>query len=275
MIVKSDAIVLRTMKYGDTSKIVTIFTLQYGKIRCIAKGARASKNKFGTALEPLQVISTVIYKKDHRELHLMTQADPLYHFRYLTTDLETLTATLSIAELVNRVIHHEEPHPALFHLVLESLRAIDAHPAAHERIVHRFQLNLSAELGFAPSLSRCGQCGTPAANIASMERVAVQIAKGFFLCPACSPSGLANYARPKELSEERRVSAMVSVSAECLKYLRSLVEDSLSVSSSQEVEQDVRREAGETLRLYLRYHVEGLKPLHSEQLLNSLSHQEV
>ena len=63
MIVSTDAIVLRSMKYGETSKIVTLYSKKFGKIKVIAKGARSAKSKFGASLEPMMHSSVIFYKK--------------------------------------------------------------------------------------------------------------------------------------------------------------------------------------------------------------------
>ena len=80
MLTKTEAIVIRSMKYGDSSKIVTFYTRQFGKLKGIAKAARRSNNKFGSSLEPLSHVMLVVYKKDHRDLHLISQCDSIQSF---------------------------------------------------------------------------------------------------------------------------------------------------------------------------------------------------
>ena len=64
MIAKTEAVVLRSMKYRETSRIVSFYTKQFGKISGIVKGARSPKNAFGSALQPMSHVSLVLYKKD-------------------------------------------------------------------------------------------------------------------------------------------------------------------------------------------------------------------
>ena len=61
MIVKTEAIVLRGRKQGDTSKLATLYTRDFGKIDVIAKGAREQKSKFGGALEMFARSTVVLY----------------------------------------------------------------------------------------------------------------------------------------------------------------------------------------------------------------------
>jgi DNA repair protein RecO (recombination protein O) len=74
MIVKTEAIVLKTMKYRDTSKIVTLFTKNYGKLSAVAKGARDRNLRFGSALDSLSHVQVVLYKKEGADLHLLPNA---------------------------------------------------------------------------------------------------------------------------------------------------------------------------------------------------------
>ncbi|MEO6696024.1 MAG: DNA repair protein RecO, partial [Ignavibacteria bacterium] len=71
-IVKTDAFVLKSFRYGDTSKIVTLFTEDFGKISAIVKGARNFKSKLCGVLESMNYINAIIYLKSSRELQLVT-----------------------------------------------------------------------------------------------------------------------------------------------------------------------------------------------------------
>ena len=66
MLIKTEAIILKSMKYRDTSKIVTFYTKEFGKLKGIAKGARTAKVNLVAALEPMTHSMLVIYKKEHQ-----------------------------------------------------------------------------------------------------------------------------------------------------------------------------------------------------------------
>ena len=107
MIVKTEAIVLSAMKFRDTSKIVRLYTREFGKVSVVAKGARDAKSKFRSALQPMSHVSAVIYKNDNRELQLLSQCDSITSFHHLTEDMEKMCAALSALELVDVVTHDE------------------------------------------------------------------------------------------------------------------------------------------------------------------------
>src|SRR5436309_2774306 len=124
-IVTTDAIVLKSMKYRETSKIVAFYTRKFGKISAIVKGARRSKSKYGSSLEPMSYVSVVIYKKEGRELQTVSQCDVMKPFRHLADDLDKIAVGLSVIELVSIVAHEEEENTLLFLLVIDIMAALN------------------------------------------------------------------------------------------------------------------------------------------------------
>ncbi|MFM7928683.1 MAG: DNA repair protein RecO, partial [Pirellula sp.] len=78
---KTDAIVLKTVEWSETSLVVTLFTRDFGKISAIAKGARRLKSPFESALDLLSLSSVVFLKKSGESLDLLTEAKLLRRFR--------------------------------------------------------------------------------------------------------------------------------------------------------------------------------------------------
>src|SRR5439155_26532461 len=104
MIVSSEAIVLRARKQGETSKIVTLYTLAYGKLNVIAKGAREMKSKFGGALEAFSHINAIFYKKENVEpgLYLLSKAETIESNAGILNSLSKIEAATGIVELMLR-----------------------------------------------------------------------------------------------------------------------------------------------------------------------------
>lgn len=121
MLVTTEAIVLRSRKQGDTSKIVSLYSRDYGLVDVIAKGAREMKSKFGSALEPFNCAKVIFYKKEGRDLYLLSGAETALALRNLQSDLEHIEAATRVAELLLRSQNHEECHPELYALVKQTL----------------------------------------------------------------------------------------------------------------------------------------------------------
>jgi DNA repair protein RecO len=151
VIVETEAIVLRAMKHGETSKIVTLYTRSFGKVNVIAKGARDMKSKFGGALEMFARISAVFYKKERAEagLYLLSKAEIVDGHRNILSDLDRIEAATAVCELVLRAIHDEEEHPEIFDLLAASLGEIAAGSILPILLQFEFYLEFLKIMGFA------------------------------------------------------------------------------------------------------------------------------
>ncbi|MDA3860280.1 MAG: DNA repair protein RecO, partial [Melioribacteraceae bacterium] len=74
-IVKSKAFVLNKLDFGDSSKIVNFYSEEFGRVAGIIKGARSQKSKIGKIVDVLNLVEIVYYKKESRDLQIVTQAD--------------------------------------------------------------------------------------------------------------------------------------------------------------------------------------------------------
>ena len=194
-ICKTEAVVLRSIKWSETSKIVTLYTLGFGKVRVVAKGARRPKSKFGASLEPITHSAVVFYRKEGRDLHTLSQSDLIASFPKLKSDLSSLTYASAVCELTDRLIAGEEPNRPLFRALLETLGGIeegeDVHkPGDHvreaEKLLWRFQLRVAAFLGYRPEFGSCVRCGA----LLEGAKVAFSFALGGTLCHRCAGEGV-------------------------------------------------------------------------------------
>lgn len=157
MILRTDAVVLRSMRYGETSRIVTLYTRERGKVAVLARGARTVKSRFGSTLEPLSLVEALVSMRPTRTLQTLREASHRVRLR-LTDDLDKISAGLRIAELTNALTEDEEVHPRLFDLVASTLVGLDTlDPAAGERpsaALLYFELRLAHLIGFTPRFTR-------------------------------------------------------------------------------------------------------------------------
>ncbi|MGA2297757.1 MAG: DNA repair protein RecO [FCB group bacterium] len=148
MIVTTEAVVLKSRKYGDSSKIVSLFSKDEGKISIIAKGARQTKNKFGSSLNPLSYCSVQYYKKPQQELHTLSKAELIKPWNRLTESYEHLSCGLAILESLSLTIHENENNEELFAALINifsMLNETENNPFAY---FTSFQLQLASLLGF-------------------------------------------------------------------------------------------------------------------------------
>src|SRR5439155_7333286 len=125
---KAQALVLRTTDWSESSRIATLWTREFGKVRALAKGGRRLKSNFESALDLLTVCSIVFLRKSSGSLDLLTEAQVLQRYPRLRTDLPALYAGYYVAELLGDWTEDYDPHPLLFdeaRATLESLGSAD------------------------------------------------------------------------------------------------------------------------------------------------------
>jgi DNA repair protein RecO (recombination protein O) len=156
---KEQGIVLRSIKLGESDKIVSILTQGSGKIRAVAKGIRRTQSKFGARLEPFTHVSLLLYRG--RSLDTITQAEIVAPFLTVRSDLDRIAAGETMLEAVDKVAEEHERNVRLFLLLLSGLRALEAAPRDAPATAEAFLLKLLSLSGFHPSLSACASCAAP------------------------------------------------------------------------------------------------------------------
>src|SRR5438874_8927867 len=176
------ALVVRTTDWSETSRIATMFTREFGKVRVLAKGGRRLKSNFEVALDLLTVCRIVLLRKSSGSLDLLTEAQVAERFPALRTSLPALYAAYYVAELLAEGTEDYDLHPVLFDATLEVLRDLGgAGPLAGQRLA-AYELTWLHELGYSPALDACAACGQDVGG-----RPVFSAAAGGLVCPTCQP----------------------------------------------------------------------------------------
>ena len=154
MIVRTDAVVLRSFDYGETSRIVTLLTRQHGVVGAMAKGARRPTSTFGSTLQPAGYVQAVYYYKEGRGLQTLKEVSHLRRFPRLTTDLDRVSLALRVLEITRALLDEGEPHPLVLEAVARTLTYLDVAEDRLSNALPWFQLKMATLLGFAPDLHR-------------------------------------------------------------------------------------------------------------------------
>jgi DNA repair protein RecO (recombination protein O) len=182
-LVSTSSIVLSTLRYSETSKIVRLATREHGVQSAIAKGALRPKSRFGAALQLLSEGQAQILMKEHRELHVLTAFDLRRLHVGLTTDLERYATACALAEVMLRFAP-SDPHPESFDLVQHALEQLETATSPEiEALGFRVLWQLVSVLGFAPSLDACVIDGTP---LEAEGPLPFSTRDGGALCPTCA-----------------------------------------------------------------------------------------
>lgn len=181
--VATPAIVLATLRYGDTSKIVRLATRDLGVQSAIAKGAYRPKSRFGAALQVLSDGTAQLYIKEGRELQTLGAFDLAKLRMELAEDLDRYAAANALAEVMLRCAP-PAPHPAAYDVLRNGLDALTISPkVAVDVLGLRLLWQLVGVLGFAPSLDHCARCAAP---LDLGQPLAFSPRDGGALCPRCA-----------------------------------------------------------------------------------------
>lgn len=153
---RDNAVVLRSWKLGEADRIVSLMTQQNGKIRCVAKGARKTKSRFGSSVDPTNHLEVQLYR-GKGDLDTLTQVQSIDRFPALREDLELFARASSMLEAVELVAQDREPNEGLYTMLARAMHTI-ASSESH-LVVAGFFLKLLAQEGFAPSVDVCVLCG--------------------------------------------------------------------------------------------------------------------
>jgi len=165
---KTEAIVLRSIRYGEADRILHLYTPGFGRMGAIAKGARRARSRFGARLEPFFQIKVVLHE-GRGDLYTVTAVDTVEAHGGLRDSAAALDAAARACDAVARLFETDEPHPEVFALLANQLTLLDstpAHPAhpAHPAAARpegalAFRLKLLLAAGIVPQLGSCASCG--------------------------------------------------------------------------------------------------------------------
>jgi DNA repair protein RecO (recombination protein O) len=186
-LVAARALVLQTYPYSDTSKILRLFTRDFGLRSAIAKGALRPKSRYGGILEPFTEGDALLYLKDGRDLQTLAGFDLVRSRQALGRDLAAFAGASLVAELLLRFTT-EEPNPLLYGVACEALdRIVSAEGMDEtERIVLSSAWSIVSLLGFRPETESCVRCGRA---MDALEPVRFDVEGGGIACTVCRPAG--------------------------------------------------------------------------------------
>jgi DNA repair protein RecO (recombination protein O) len=234
--VKLTAIVLRAVDYGEADRVVTLLSRERGKVSAFARGARASRRRFGGALEPFTLVAAELRERSGSDLLGLESVQPLRAHGAIRGDLARIACAGYAAELARELVQDHEPHDELFDLLLAALGALDRGPA-RPALLRAFELGALRAAGLAPRLDACARCGGPLPDRAPLR---FDPGHGGALCAACAP--LASPGAP-------------TLSAEAAASLARLAQGGLAAAEGEPLAPPAGREAREALTRFIEHHV--------------------
>ena len=194
-IVKSKAFVLNKLDFGDSSKIVNLYSKEFGRVAGIIKGARSPKSKIGKVVDVLNLVEIIFYKKDGRDLQIITQADLVSNFTHIKSDLEKLKYASSIMELVLKLTVEDDPHERLFNGMVKILKRLDSEQTEPMLLFIMFYKFFLDEIGYGIEVKNCSECNAQL----SLSPVVLYNYELGFMCQSCGSEHIVTYKFSTEL----------------------------------------------------------------------------
>jgi DNA repair protein RecO (recombination protein O) len=180
--VKTEAVVLRSMRYGEADRILQLYTPNRGRVSAIAKGVRRARSRFGGRLEPFFRLRIELHE-GRGELLTVTGAQTVNGHARLRGDGRALDAAARACDAVGRLFETTEPHPGVYNLLCRKLSLLDEQAgvdsSGDRASALAFRLKLLLAAGLAPQLGACASCGE------REDLVGFSGAAGGVVCGAC------------------------------------------------------------------------------------------
>lgn len=178
IILNTQGVVLRAIKYNDNDLILTIFTRKYGKVSALAKGAQRQKSKF-LPLSQIFSYNNYVLKKQ-KDMFSISQGESIKSFYNISQDLESFSYSSFITKLVENNIFEGQTNNRLFELFVKTLFLLSENVEEKLYLLDIFLLKFVDFMGYKPELNRCVSCGK------NYDRfIDFSVKKGGVLCHNC------------------------------------------------------------------------------------------
>ena len=248
---KTEAIVIKTFDFRETSIIATLYTKDFGKINGILKGIKAAPPKFGSTLEPFSLNEIIFYKKRNSSLHLVSQCDLKDNFGSLRNNVTGVILASMMMEMLDAVLPLEEANADIFDLSVASLKGMSDYFYV-DKIATIFKIKLLALSGFKPHFDSCISCGD---RITGQGKFSIGL--GGLICANCFKK------------DYKARSIFRGTIATIMHIEKSSLEDNLRLG----INPQIKRELGSILSAFIEFHID--KKLKSQNVLDSIKLTEV
>jgi DNA repair protein RecO (recombination protein O) len=243
---KTLALVTRSMNWRETSKIVTLFTREAGRLDVIVKGARKKNSAYIGIIETLNLVEALVYYSSRRELQILGKVSLEDSFHILRADLKKTAYAFCIIELINIFFIHADSEPVFFDFLVYIIKFIEQEDKA-ELAFWYFILKLTSFLGFRPQFNKCYKCGKE--NLEKKRHFS--FSNGAVICKNC----------------QNEMAAMQNIDGDMLLFFENLQKTNYRKLSQVRLPENYYQNYTDFLLEYLRYHTDQKLILHGLSLL--------
>ena len=148
MIINTEAIVLKTFSYGETSLISRCFTKDKGKISFIIKGAKSKKNLISSYFQPLSYINIIYKENEKRELQIVSKVSFVQIWTQIPLFLKKVSLAQSILEISDFTLEKNDPYRNLFNTLIKTFKIFESGSLNENLVFWHYECNILSEMGF-------------------------------------------------------------------------------------------------------------------------------
>lgn len=249
---KSVGVVLKKIKWSESSQIVSVYSKDFGKLKLVAKGALRPKSRFFGGLELFGIIEFVFYKKEKAELYILSSSELVRTFPKISSDVKRYGMASAGMELLDGLFSGEERNLKIYNLVLKFLAGIENFDEDDlESLFWAFALKLATYLGYRPKFDFCVGCGKKIDE----DFVFFSSERGGLVCKNCTQKD-AFYFRLKKTSAD---------------WVNQVLRCDLSRVKKLKLADDEKKIIGNLVLDFLAYHTGRGKELKSLEFLKRIS----
>lgn len=179
-VIKTEALVLKSIPFKETSNIVRLYTKKHGKVSIIAKGARRLKSPFRGYLEPLSYVEVIYYHKPTREIQTLSKIEFIQTFFQNSTEITDTAYAMAVMECIDKFIHGHQKDERIFLLMVNVMKFMDSNRDFIKEAFIYFLLKISATLGYKTDFSTCSVCKQP------LKSALYEPSTGRIICRRCA-----------------------------------------------------------------------------------------
>jgi len=232
MLLKIQGVVLKTVNFGEADKIVTLLSKEHGKIQAVAKGARRTRSKLIAGTQLFCYGEFLLFKG--KTWYYVNQVEMKNSFYKIRNDLERLSCSTYIIQLISEVAQPEQPCKEIFNLSVEALRMFAEGKGNSQLVLRAVELKIMDLSGFRPVVNRCVNCGKPA------DLYYFSPVSGGVVCNDCKRADLSCY----------------SISPTTIELMKAMLKWNLAKISCIRIEDRLLKELESIMRAYIGIHID-------------------
>jgi DNA repair protein RecO (recombination protein O) len=179
----TQAVILRTVDFSESDRMVSCYTKDFGRLHGVAKGAKRSLKRFGSALEPFTLNEITFFMREHRGMVRLERCRIVRAFPEIAQNVRRVALGTYLLELILGLTPEHEKHAEVYRLLVYYIDLL-TQPSFRESMIHLFELRLFALLGYEPQFMHCVACSTPF-DIQTDYFFSIQ--RGGIICARCEP----------------------------------------------------------------------------------------